>query len=157
MGGKEALANPLGGQGTHRLSPRVPDPLCAPSGDRESSPLPTILSMNIGHLFPNCNQTKPAQLAGIVSEEKALVLGLSETWLTPEILDTEIHIEDFSLYRADRKSRQGGGVALYIREGVTSVPFIQFSNSVVEVVGIKVQDMDSLIICAPQHPGSTII
>ena len=55
--------------------------------------------MNIQGLYPNSNQTKPGQLANLMEEEKAIALCLSETWLHPDMLDAEVLIEGFVLWR----------------------------------------------------------
>ena len=47
------------------------------------------------------------------------VIALTETWLTPDVADTEIQLNDFKLFRADRSSnRMGGGVLLYCRSSL---------------------------------------
>ena len=50
--------------------------------------------------------------------------------------DSEFYIEGFNMYRTDRSSsKRGGGVLMYIRESLVSVPYAQldsngFENSV---------------------------
>jgi hypothetical protein len=46
------------------------------------------------------------------------LLTLSETWLSSDILDSEIDIVGYTLYRRDRKTR-GGGVAVYARDDIS--------------------------------------
>ncbi len=47
------------------------------------------------------------------------ILIFTETWLTPAIHDTDLHITSFSPpFRCDRADRLGGGVAIYTREGL---------------------------------------
>lgn len=43
---------------------------------------------------------------------------LSETHLTDEISDNEMHINNFHLYRTDSTSRHTGGVAIYVHESI---------------------------------------
>ena len=45
------------------------------------------------------------------------VIALSETHLSSEIDDSEINIDDFTLFRKDR-NRHGGGTALYCRSEI---------------------------------------
>lgn len=49
------------------------------------------------------------------------VIGVTETWLKPDILDSEIlpH-NDFSIYRRDRVDKRGGGVLLAVRSSISS-------------------------------------
>ena len=51
----------------------------------------------------------------------ALLVAVPETWLSPDIFDSEVNhnFPGYSLFRCDRMTRQGGGVALYIREDLT--------------------------------------
>jgi hypothetical protein len=45
------------------------------------------------------------------------IIALTETWLSPDILDSEFHLAGYYMYRADRSpQRIGGGVALYCKE-----------------------------------------
>ena len=47
------------------------------------------------------------------------VLTLSETWLDSNIQDSEICLPGFTLVRRDREgSKSGGGVAIYVRDGL---------------------------------------
>jgi hypothetical protein len=49
----------------------------------------------------------------LCNECKFDIICISETWLGPQIDDSEIHIDGYTSYRRDR-NRQGGGVAIYI-------------------------------------------
>ena len=46
---------------------------------------------------------------------------MTETWLNKDIFDAEVthDFPGYSLFRCDRSGRQGGGVALYLREDMT--------------------------------------
>ena len=47
------------------------------------------------------------------------ILGLSETWLTSDILDSEILIQGYSILRKDRNSgKQGGGIVVFVRDNL---------------------------------------
>jgi hypothetical protein len=45
------------------------------------------------------------------------IVAITETWITHDMTDGELRLEGFDLFRMDRVSRKGGGVALYIRAG----------------------------------------
>ena len=50
------------------------------------------------------------------------ILAVTETWLKPENLDSEIHPgNDFIIYRQGRINRIGGGVLLAVRENILSL------------------------------------
>ncbi len=45
------------------------------------------------------------------------ILIFTETWLTPNTINTDLRIPNFNLpFRYDRKDRIGGGVAIYVRD-----------------------------------------
>ena len=47
------------------------------------------------------------------------VICLTETWLSSDIENNILHIDDFSLIRSDREGRRGGGTAIYVRDKFT--------------------------------------
>jgi hypothetical protein len=50
------------------------------------------------------------------------LLAMTETWLKPENLDSEIlPVKDFNIHRRDRTNRIGGGVLLAVRENIPSM------------------------------------
>lgn len=57
------------------------------------------------------SQGKLDEIKCYVEEEKIDVVGLTETWLQEDVLDSEIGIPGFRLFRRDRKSiekKRGG-------------------------------------------------
>ena len=53
-----------------------------------------------------------------VRQYKIDILAVTETHLDDSIDDASIYIEDFIVYRNDRNSRHGGGVALYVKNNI---------------------------------------
>lgn len=77
--------------------------------------------MNIRSLL---SEGKLDEIKCYVEEENIDVVGITETWLNEEVLDSEISMSGFRLFRKDRKSvdkKRGGGVALYIKESIPVV------------------------------------
>src|SRR2546425_11880170 len=59
-----------------------------------------------------------------VLEEKFDIVGITETWLYPEISDSEMSIDGYFLLRNDRndaEKHRGGGVALYVHNDLNCV------------------------------------
>ena len=51
------------------------------------------------------------------------IIVITLSWLNPEISDNDLLISNFHPpYRTDRIDRPGGGVAIYIKHGLHSVP-----------------------------------
>ena len=47
------------------------------------------------------------------------ILALAETWLSPDVSDTEVAIPNYALFRLDR-NRHGGGVAIYVHNSISA-------------------------------------
>ena len=65
------------------------------------------------------------------------LLTLSETWLSSDIVDSEIDIVGYKLYRTDRKIR-GGGVAVYVRDDICTIRRVDLESPDVESVWLQV-------------------
>ena len=55
-----------------------------------------------------------------VALNKPNVITLSETWLSSDNLDTKLNITNYVLYRFDRCTKGGGGVAIYVSTDLVS-------------------------------------
>jgi len=65
---------------------------------------------------------KIMELELLVRSENIDIIGITETWLNSNILDSEMSIEGYTLVRKDRGgNRRGGGVAFYIRNEINIV------------------------------------
>ena len=54
------------------------------------------------------------------------VIGVTESWVTDQVLDSELAIGGYVLFRADRQggdAARGGGVLLYVKESLQPVEF----------------------------------
>ena len=59
-------------------------------------------------------------LQELMVELKTIIAALTETHLTPDILDAEVNIDGYHLFRADRAGRQQGGVGVYIVDNLAA-------------------------------------
>ena len=81
---------------------------------------------------------------------------ITETWLSPVVTDSEISIPNYLLYRRDRCSQNGGGVAIYVRTIFSSHLICtptQFSHLELLIVSLKISDI-SLIVANFYRPPS---
>ena len=69
-------------------------------------------------------------LRGIVCVEEPDVIALSETWLNTSGRDfkTEFKIDGYHVYNKDREGRKGGGVAIYVKESLSSYVNTEISS-----------------------------
>ena len=52
------------------------------------------------------------------------VIGVTESWLTSEVLDSELALDGYDLFRKDRPvDREGGGVLLYVKKDLHAVQY----------------------------------
>jgi hypothetical protein len=96
----------------------------------------------------------------------ALFVGVAETWLHEGVLDAEVShgFPGYSLHRCDRAGgRQGGGVALFLRDDLTGDLLASYaqihpnrSGSVCELLGVKVHQLDT-VVCVMYRPPDTRI
>ena len=46
------------------------------------------------------------------------IIGITESWATPDISDAELGMTGYVMFRKDRLGRRGGGVIIYIKESI---------------------------------------
>ena len=80
---------------------------------------------------------------------------MHRTKIDHKIDDSLILLEDFSLFRYER-SKQGGGVALYVRNTVRFKPQEDLPNKSLELICIEVEPLNSnpFIVIAWYRPPS---
>jgi hypothetical protein len=77
------------------------------------------------------NNFKMDELSIYAKQNDLDVIGITETWLTENIGNSEISIENYTLYRKDRsniKGGRGGGVLLYISNSVLSLDCLKLNR-----------------------------
>lgn len=76
---------------------------------------------------------KHEELELYMREENVDIVGITETWLNESIIDSEVNISGYTLFRKDRKSEsktRGGGVALYVRNNINVILNNEISNDI---------------------------
>ena len=93
-----------------------------------------------------------------------MLLGmLTETWLR-EHLDAEVCIDGYSIFRTDRdrkkkrRGRNSGGVAVYIRNDVSTKTeiFFSFSSGVIECLCLRVPKLNLILITVYRQPNDSL-
>lgn len=96
-----------------------------------------------------------------VNKLNPTVILITETFLHPDIPDSVINIPNYTLYRCDRGTRKGGGVAIYVRNEVSNQKTFVTRNagfnagSTIESLSlsIKILNVNLLVTCV-YRPGS---
>ena len=72
--------------------------------------------LNVVHLNIRSVIYKIDQIRMMISQAKIDVLCLTESWLNPNITDSELSIEGYKIFRKDRTLKKGGGILIYKKE-----------------------------------------
>ena len=72
----------------------------------------SIMYFNSRSMLPKFDEP-----VALYSSYKPDIICLVETWLCEDVLDSEIHVSNYSILKLDR-NRHGGGVALYIHNSI---------------------------------------
>lgn len=78
--------------------------------------LARVRGLKICHLNARSLAPKLDEIKILLQQSKAHVMAISETWLTPNIPDSFLSINNYTLCRKDRTDKTGGGVAIYIHQ-----------------------------------------
>ena len=112
------------------------------SGGSTERPKATIQCLIVRGLSLCSNRTKVDSIRDMLEINNSLGIGLTETWLSKDIDDAEIQIEDISVFRADRKQRSRGGAAVYLKSDLLCKSVLSYSNGVREAVLVKCKKLD---------------
>ena len=81
---------------------------------------------------------------------------LTETWLSQDILDAEVNLEGYNLFRGDRIGRTRGGAAIYLKERLNGRLSKAFSNGVVDCVVATSKVLDSVFVSLYRPPDTKL-
>ncbi|XP_075163063.1 uncharacterized protein LOC142235689 [Haematobia irritans] len=93
-----------------------------------SNKLLKVGHMNVQSLNPSFRSSKFDEFKSLVNDSLRDVIAISETWLKPHISDYSMNIHDYLLIKNDRLDMRGGGVALFIRKGISAREVYRYSN-----------------------------
>ena len=114
----------------------------------------SFIFLNVSRLF-----TKTKLKYKVLSDlcgPSTLFLCLCETFLMDSINDSEIQIPGFSIVRCDRLLREGGGVCIYVRNTKSFSVCLKYSNSICDLLIVKLHQPSLIIILMYQPPTCPI-
>ena len=122
----------------------------------QSGPIPwKITYQNIRRIVTKNNKEKVLFLNDYTKQDKILIMNFTETWLNETIQD-DVKIEGYNLHRGDRKGRDGGGTAIYIREEYETRKISELSVDGVEMVAVYLEKLDILNIVIYRPPDARL-
>ena len=74
------------------------------------------------------------ELQLLIEAEHPDVIGISETWLKDNILNNELIVNDYNIYKHDKLNKIGGGVLLLVRKGIKTIIRKNLTNKFNEIV-----------------------
>lgn len=97
----------------------------------------------------------------MVNNKKPDIILLTETWLNNHILDSTIHIPNYSVIRQDRAGRRGGGACIYVKDNIHGIKTLvvqrdsPLKNNEMESVWITLRlNSFELMICTLYRPNT---
>ena len=109
----------------------------------------SFIFMNVARLITLTK--RKSEILSDLCDKPTLFLCLCETFLHVGIPNSEINISGFFIIRCDRSSRTGGGVCVYISNSTTYDICLVYSNSVCELLILRLLK-PALIIILMYHP-----
>ena len=92
--------------------------------------------LKLAHLnIRNCRD-KEAQIYLFLKENDIDILTLNETWLKNNF---KLEFPNYTITRKDRRSRQGGGVAILVRNDIKFDIIDTCSNRITDIEGITIR------------------
>ena len=89
-----------------------------------------------------------------MDKSRSNLLIVTESHLNNNILDAEIQMEGYDLIRGDRKERSHGGVAIYTSSNIISETLLTFSNTVCELVIMKLPQINHILVTIYRPPDT---
>ena len=80
--------------------------------------IPSENTLNIVYYNARSLLPKLDDLKGIIETESPDIICIVETWLSSDILDNELAVSNYQIFRRDR-NRHGGGVMMYVHSCLT--------------------------------------
>ena len=82
--------------------------------------------MNLKMCMLKCQEhsKQTNELDIMVADIDPRVIGITESWANKDIVDDELALTGYVMFRKDRRERRGGGVILYIKESIQAYEII---------------------------------
>ena len=81
-------------------------------------------------------------------------IAITESWLKEHIHDAQINIENFNVFRSDRKLSKNGGVLLYIHKKIIVNEVLLFDDDVCSGVICLCKNSNCIIACVYRPPNA---
>ena len=72
----------------------------------------------------------------MVADIDPQVIGITESWANKDMVDAELALTGYVLFRKDRRERRGGGLLLYIKESIQTYEITLVKQIVMKQFGV---------------------
>lgn len=90
-----------------------------------------------------------------ISTSTPQVLIFTETWLSPDISDSELCLTNYRIYRSDRHNRRGGGVLLAVKNTINSSFVCKYTYKASEHLAVKLDQLNLIIFVSYISPHTS--
>merc|ERR1711895_797 len=91
------------------------------------------------------------QIQSDTEQEKILLLNIFETWLNEQVT-TKANIENYNIFRSDRKDGIIGGVAIYVYKKLETKEIYKISHGNCEMIAIHIPEIQTINIAVYRPP-----
>ena len=99
---------------------------------------------------------KILQITDIATEHNSPYICITESHLNQNILDAEISIPGFAVYRSDRRYRSHGGVVTWLRSDLAVMKEHKFSNGVCDTLSLYIPSLSLVLINFYRPPDTSL-
>ena len=101
-------------------------------------------------------KSRPKIIGALIKNNDFDFAFLTESWLRSEpdntVSNNEIDIENYNIYRADRKHIVHGGVCAYVKQNYRCEQMLSYSDTANELLILKIDQINSLLIIVYRPP-----
>ena len=72
----------------------------------------------------------------MVADIDPQVIGITESWANKDMVDAELALTGYVLFRKDSRERRGGGLLLYIKESIQTYEITLVKQIVMKQFGV---------------------
>lgn len=112
-----------------------------------------VITFNVQGLKPHPLQTKIPFITGLASTSDSKIIALTESHLSPNIENSEIHIMGYTPFRSDRELRTGGGVITYIRSNIACRERLTYSDRFCSINIVELTEEKMIVINLYRPPA----
>ena len=91
------------------------------------------------------------QIQSDTEQEKILLLNIFETWLNEQVT-TKANIENYNIFRSDRKDLTKGGVAIYVYKKLEAKEIYKIGHRKCEMIAIYLPEIQTINIAVYRPP-----